>query len=98
MKCYYHLSDSMTHDWAFTVEVIKQIVLLNPSDRFVRVKTDNCKVQYKCKWVFVFYRQLSKNINKIIILYYGAAGHDKGLVDAMSSFCLKDPLRKAIIR
>ena len=29
--------------------------------------------------------------------YYGVPGHGRGLVDAMSGFGLKDPLRRAII-
>ena len=32
-----------------------------------------------------------------VILYYGVSGHGKGLVDAMSSFGLKGPLRKAVV-
>ena len=94
---YYHLSNDMTHDWAYTETVVKQIIELHRTG-IVRIKTDNCKTQFKCKWVFRFYRQLAKDLGKIIILYYGAAGHGKGLVDAMSGFGLKDPLRKAIIR
>ena len=33
---------------------------------------------------------------KIIITYYGVSGHGKGLVDAMSRFGVKSPLRNAI--
>ena len=32
-----------------------------------------------------------------IYIYYGAPGHGKGLVDAMSGFGVKGPLRKAVI-
>ena len=31
------------------------------------------------------------------MVYYGAAGHGKGLVDAMSGFGVKGPLRKAVV-
>ena len=34
---------------------------------------------------------------KKIIVYYGASGHGKGLVDAMSGFGVKGPLRKAVV-
>ena len=34
---------------------------------------------------------------KTFVYYYGAKGHGKGLVDAMSGFGLKTPLRKAIV-
>ena len=32
------------------------------------------------------------------MVYYGVSGHGKGLVDAMSSFGAKGPLRKAIVQ
>jgi len=32
-----------------------------------------------------------------VLVYYGAAGHGKGLVDAMSGFGVKGPLRKAVV-
>ena len=31
-----------------------------------------------------------------VIVYYGVSGHDKGLVDAMSGFAVKIPLRRAL--
>ena len=34
---------------------------------------------------------------KSVIVYYGASGHRKGLVDAMSGFGVKGPLRKAVL-
>ena len=45
----------MTHDWAYTETVVKQIIELHRTG-IVRIKTDNCKRQFKCKWVFRFYR------------------------------------------
>ena len=54
-------------------------------------------MQYKCAAVFAFYQSLAMNLKKNIIIYYGASGHGRGLVDAMSSFGLKGPLRKEII-
>ena len=31
-------------------------------------------------------------------IYYGVSGHGKGIVDAMSSFGVKEPLRKEIVQ
>ena len=36
-------------------------------------------------------------LQKRVIVYYGASGHGKGLVDAMSGFKVKEPLHKAVI-
>ena len=38
------------------------------------------------------------DLGKIVISYYGASGHGKGLVDAMSGFGAKEPIRKAVYR
>ena len=38
------------------------------------------------------------NNKKTVIVYYGVSGHGKGLVDAMSGFGVKQPVRKAIIQ
>ena len=47
--------------------------------------------------VFGFYKQFALELQKPIIVYYGASAHGRGLVDAMSPFGLKAPLRKDII-
>ena len=62
----------------------------------LRIKSDNCGVQYSCSHIFKSYQDLAKELAKTIILY-GVNGHGKGLVDAMSDFGVKDPLRRAII-
>ena len=62
-----------------------------------RVKSDNCSVQCKLKKVLGFWQKLAKDSQKTIIVYYGVAGHGKGLVDAASRFGVKDPIREAII-
>ena len=96
----YHMSDDLGHDTTFTVHVVRDL-LAQYSDYknydLVRFKSDNCSVQYCCKNVFFQYSQLSQEINKPIIIYYGIAGHGRGLVDAMSGFGLKTPLRRAIV-
>ena len=47
--------------------------------------------------MFSNYSQLSKELNKPVIVYYGINGHGRGLVDRMSSFGVKSPLRRAIV-
>lgn len=54
-------------------------------------------LQYKCKWVFNYYSSLATRLQKPVLTYYGASGHGKGLVDAMSGFGVKGPIRKAVI-
>lgn len=63
----------------------------------VVVKSDNCRVQYKCADVFGMYQSLAKEYKKTFIVCYGASGHGRGLVDGMSSFGVKNPLRQHII-
>ena len=55
------------------------------------------KAQYKCKYVFPFWHKLAMLQQKCIILYYGIQGHGKGLVDAMSFFWVKRPLKHSIL-
>ena len=54
--------------------------------------------QYKSSYVFGEYQKMAAHYNRKVIIYYGHSGHGKGLVDAMSSFGLKGPLLKAVIR
>ena len=99
-KYLYHLSDDKKHDFAFTSSIVQRLInheSENEASSFIRIKSDNCSAQYKCKTVFNFYHNFSKEKNKTIIVYYGAAGHGKGLVDAMSAFGVKTPLKRAVI-
>ena len=48
-------------------------------------------------YAFGSYQQLANKYNSIIIRVYGAAGHGRGLIDAMSSFGVKGILRRSII-
>ena len=66
--------------------------------QFLRIKFDNCSTQYKCKYVFGKYKLLASEIGIPIICYFGVSGHGKDLVDAMSGFGVKDPLRKAVVK
>ena len=61
------------------------------------MKSDNASCQYKSKWVFRFWEQFSIGYSLIVILYFDVKGNGKGLVDGMSSFCVKEPVRNAIL-
>ena len=63
----------------------------------MRFKSDNCSTQYKSKYVFNFWPSLAKKLNKTISVYYGVSGHGKNLVDAMSGFGIKGPIRRAAV-
>ena len=94
----YHLSDDKKHDFAFTSNVVRDFCKSNiESDTIIRVKSDNCSAQYKCRCIFEFYRDFSAEQRQTVIVYYGAAGHGKGLVDAMSAFGVKTPLKREVV-
>ena len=93
----YHLSDSMKHNYAFTSIVANHCVDMNAPSRIVRKKSDNCVPQYKCANVFGEAQTMAKRINRPVLLYYGPAGHGKGLVDAMSAFGVKGPLLRKVL-
>ena len=93
----YHLSDEKKHNHAFTSAVIDHILSDELDENMIRVKSDNCSTQYKCKWVFGFYHNLEIEKQVKILVCYGVSGHGKGLVDAMSSFSVNAPLLRAVI-
>ena len=51
----------------------------------------------KCKYIFHQTKELGKRFNITIASFYGEARHGKGLVDAMSSFGCKQPIKHAIV-
>ena len=97
-KYFYHFSDVKLHNWRFTKAVIMDLLekVFKHQDT-IRIKTDNCTTQYKCLYVFGMYSDLAKKLKKTFILYFGAAGHGRCLVDGMSSWGVKNPLRMQII-
>ena len=100
LRYIYHFSDSKKHDFAYTSYCVNHLLDLEDDDCIsviIRCKSDNCSCQYKSCKVFNFYRNLAKKLGKTIIVYYGVAGHGKGLVDAMSAFGVKSPLRRAVV-
>ena len=92
----YHLSDVMQHNHAFTAAVVEHILSLEVLPDIIRFKSDNCSTQYKSKYVFSFWSSLAKKLSRNVIVYYGVSGHGKGLVDAMSAFGVKNPIRRAV--
>ena len=98
VKFVYHLSDDTTHDPSFVQQVLEDIFdRWEIRDETIVVKSDNAPTQYKNKWAFESYSSLAKKYNVRIIRIYGAAGHGKGVIDAMSSFGVKSILKKDII-
>ena len=93
----YHLSDEKKHDFAFTSVVVNHILELKHPCNIIRLKSDNCTTQYKCKYVFKRRQILAKETSKTVIVHYGVLGHAKGLVDAMSGFGVKGPLQREVI-
>ena len=93
---FYHLSDDLKHDFAFTKTVIDDLLEKNGTTTILLVKFDNWSVQYKCKNVFSMWQSIATSSQKKVIIYYDVSGHGKGLVDAMSGFGVKGPLRKAV--
>ena len=87
----------------FTTLISQKICNLHPNLSLnlhiliFRFKSDNCSQQYKFRFVFANWRVLAKKYIKTILLYCGVSGHGKWLVDSMSSFGVKGPLRKSII-
>jgi hypothetical protein len=98
-KYIFHFSDDTSHDGAFVDLVMRDIMDRQgvTSGSTILVKTDNCKVQYKSRLPFRCYQNLCDDYGVNIVKTYGAPGHGKGLVDAMSSFGVKSPLRNAVV-
>ena len=66
-------------------------------DEDLWIQSDNVPSQYKNRHAFRFYQKLADEFNLRIIRTYGAAGHGKGIIDAMSSFGSKNILRHDIV-
>ena len=61
------------------------------------IQSDNAPTQYKKKHAFALQQKLADDFNLGIIKTYGAAGHGKGVIDAISSFGVKNIPRKDIV-
>ena len=93
----YHLSDNRKHNHNFTNAVVSSLIEHYPDVQIYRLQSNNCSEQYKCFNVFPLFLQLAMEHNKMFIYHYGVKGHGKWLVDTMTGFGLKTPLRKAIV-
>ena len=94
----FQLSNELTHNFAFTFNVGKHTFQMSQQPpQFLRIKYDNCSIQYKCKYVFGKDKQLAFEIGIPLIYCFDVSGHGKGLVDAMSGFGVTGPLRKAVV-
>ena len=91
----YHLSDVMWHNHAFTAAAVEHIIFLETLLDIVRFKSDNCATQYKSKYAFFWY-SLVKKVSRKVTVYYGALGHNKGLVGAMTAYGAKNPIQRAV--
>ena len=97
-KYVYHLCDDATHDAAFVHFVLEDIFeSCNIKNGNVLIKSYNAPTQYKKKYVFKSLQSLANKHNVAIVCVYSAAGHGKGLIDAMSSFGVKSVLRRDIV-
>ena len=60
-------------------------------------QSDNAPTHYKNRHSFALLQNLANEFNLKIIRTCGAAGHEKGIIDAMSSFGVKNALRRDIV-
>ena len=73
------------------------IILSNISNEDLSVQSNNASSQYKNKHSFGLLQLLANEFSLRIIGTYGAAGHGKGAIDVISSFSVKNILRKDIV-
>ena len=96
----YHLSDDTNHDSIMTTEILSGIISNHPEIiemGILVLRSDNCSTQYKSRFVFKSLLDLAKKHNIHIDFFYGKAGYDHRLIDAMAWFGCKGPMQKEII-
>ena len=92
------MSDDTKYDPVFVDYVIRDIIEkygIRVEDLWIQ--SHNAPPQYKNKHAFRLYQKLADDFNLRIIRTYGAAGHGKGVIDAMSSYRAKNVLRHDIV-
>ena len=95
---HYYLSDHTKQEGIFVDHVLRDLIIrYNISNEDLRAQSDNASSQYKKKHSFWFLQWLADEFNLRIIRTYGAAGHGKAAIDAMSGFGVKNVLRKDIV-
>ena len=92
------MSEDTKYDPVFVDYVIRDIIEkygIRVEDLWIQ--SDNAPSQYKNKHAFRLYQKLADEFNLRIVRTYGAAGHGKGVIDAMSSYGAKNVLRHDIV-
>ena len=92
------MSDDTNHDGVFVDHVIRDIInKYHIENKDLWIQSDNTPSQYKNKQSSFLLKKLSEDFNLRIILIYRAAGHEKGAIDGMSNFEVKNISKKDII-
>ena len=95
---HYHLSDDTKHDPVFVDEVLQDLIHhYNINNEDVIIQSDNGDTQYKNRHAFDLLQKLANGFNLSIICTYGGAGNGKGTTDAISSFGVKNVLRRDFV-
>ena len=98
-RYHFHLSDDTTHDPVFVDQVLRELIRkYDIKNQDLWIQGDNAPTQYKNKYAFFLLQRLAKEFNLRIIRTFGAAGHGKGAIDGMSSFGVKNILRKGRVK
>ena len=92
-RYHYHITGDTKHDPIFVDQVIRDIIThYNIRNEDLWIQSDNAPTQYKNKHAFRLYQNLADEFGLRVIRPYGAAGHNKGVIDALSSFGAKNIL------
>ena len=97
-RYHFHLSDDTTHDPVFVDQTLRKLIRkYDIKNQDLWIQSDNAPTQYKNKYVLFLLQRLTKEFNLRIIRTFGVAGHRKGTIDEMSSFGVKNILKKDIV-
>ena len=97
-RYHFHLSNDTNLDGVFVHHVIRDIIAkYDIQNEDLWIQSDNASSQYKSKYSFALLKKLASEFNLRIIRTYEAAGHGKCAIDGMSSFGVKNVLRKDIV-
>ena len=97
MRNHYDLSDDTKHDVVFVDAFRHIIAMYGIKNEDCQIQSNNASNQYKSKHSFGLLKQLADDFCLRIIRTYGTPGHGKGAIDGMSSFGVKNILRKDIV-
>ena len=86
------------HDPTFVNEVLEDFLRrCDIRNETIIVSSGNAPTQYKKKNAFFYMLSLADRFNAVIVKIFGAAGHEKELIDVVSSFGVKSILHCDII-